>query len=286
MIIRYDTTTLPGSFSLSHAPALDVARLPFEVHACGHYLAPSAYFTDRTGMDSHLLLYGMEGTGLLELEGKTSLLHPGEAVVFDCMKHQVYRPDTPTWVFRWVHFRGMAAAEYVRRIHGAQPYPVPVSHRASLDGTFQDLFTLFQTKPDLFELEASLLITAMLTELARSGNLSRQEARNPIHREDVERAVQYIEAHWREKIGAGDILSPAHISPWYFSRLFREQTGFSPYEYLVQKRLSMAVQDLLQSNGTVADIATRNGFGDATQFIRRFRRHFGSTPALFRRHVT
>lgn len=285
MFLRYDQTLLPESFSLSCTPRLDAAALPFQVHACGHFHVPEIYFTEREGMDSHLLLLGLEGTGKLEYGGHTHLIPPFHAVVFDCMKPQAYRSAFGTWTFRWVHFRGTAVREYVRRIHGNAFTPVSLASVNKTNGLLDSLFTLIQQQEKHLDTEAALLMTSLLTELIRAGSDLVNPAAFPAHRLEVESAIRFMEAHWREKISAEDILSPAHLSPWHFSRLFREQTGMSPYEYLIHIRMSKAVTDLLQTDDTVEQIAIRNGFGDATQFIRRFRRHYCTTPAVFRKHV-
>ena len=286
MKLRFSTDLFPGSFSHGNTPGLDAVRLPFQIPSCGYYRASRAFFTDREGMESHLLLHTLDGTGRLEYEGRTHLLTPGEAIAFDCAKHQLYRTEGEFWTFQWVHFQGTGATEYVHRLHRNHPDPVPVRDSVLFNSLFAQLFKQIQEKPVQNDLESSLLLTRMLTELILSGDQSLASTRNPVHSQDVARAIACIESRYRERITAEDILSPAHISPWYFSRLFKEQTGRSPYEYLIQHRLNMAVKDLMQTGRPVSEIAWRNGFGDSTQFIRRFRQYYGTTPATFRRNVT
>ncbi len=284
MKLRFDLTLGTGSFSLAAPPDADRERLPFLMTSCGHYQAGSSYFTEREGLESHLLLYTLAGCGLLDTAGRSLRLGPAEAVFFDCQPHQFYRPGPEGWTFRWIHVTGAACAAYARRIHPQHPDALPVRDPAAFGLMFDDLFSMLRRHGINADVETNLSITRLLTELVLSRSHLRRTGAGA-HREDVAQAVAFIERHWHEKIGAGDILSPAHISPFHFTRLFKEQTGRSPYEYLIQHRLNMAVRDLLQSDETVAKIAANNGFGDATQFIRRFRRHYGTTPATFRRHV-
>ena len=284
MKLRFDLTLGKDSFSLAVPPGADCERLPLLMTSCGHYHATTDYFTEREGLDSHLLLYTLDGCGLLDTAGQTMRLHPAQAVFFDCRPHQFYRPGPEGWTFRWLHATGTGCTAFAKRIHPQHPDALPVRDPAAFSRLFDDLFSVLRKPSVDLDVEANLAVTRMLTELA----LSRSPMRNAgegRHRGDVAQAVAFIERHWREKIDAGDILSPAHISPFHFTRLFKEQTGRSPYEYLIQHRLNMAVRDLLQTDGTIAEIAVNNGFGDATQFIRRFRRHYGTTPATFRRHV-
>lgn len=284
MKMRYDLTLDKDSFSLAVPPDADRERLPLFMPSGGQYHTTPAYFTEREGLDSYLLLYTLAGCGLVDTAGQALRLRPAEAVFFDCQPHQFYRPGPEGWTFRWMHVSGSSCAAFAKRIHPQHPDALPVRDPAAFGRMFDDLFALLRTPSVDLDVEANLASTRLLTELVLSRSHMRRSGA-VAHREDVAQAVAFIERHWQEKIDAGDILSPAHISPFHFTRLFKEQTGRSPYEYLIQHRLNMAVRDLLQTDDTIAEIAVRNGFGDATQFIRRFRRHYGTTPATFRRHV-
>ena len=72
-----------------------------------------------------------------------------------------------------------------------------------------------------------------------------------------------------------------------FYRHFKNATGQTPVEYLINLRLNMAVE-LLQTapEAGVSDIAMRSGFNDSSYFARLFRRKFGISPRQFRnRHL-
>ncbi len=286
MKLQYRYDLKESSFSFGSIPTPERDMLPFQVHACGHFQTGNLYYTDREGLDTYLLLYTKQGAGILRYQGATHLLEPHMAVVIHCRNHQYYHTSDLAWDFHWVHFTGHSVPEYLRRMDGHGAVPFQIQDRTQFDHLFQSLFETMRQQSKDADMDCACLMNGLLTEMVRSGRSSILEPLNLSHQNDVDLAIKYIEAHYAQKISAGDILSPAHLSPWYFTRLFREYTGRSPYEYLIQHRLNMALQDLLQTNLKITTIADNNGFGDATQFIRRFRRHYGVTPEQFRRNIT
>jgi AraC-like DNA-binding protein len=74
----------------------------------------------------------------------------------------------------------------------------------------------------------------------------------------------------------------AGLSPFHFSRLFRNSTGRSPYSYYDELRFQRARELLSATDLTVADIGRRLGFSHPSQFTRAFRRQAGCSPSAYR----
>lgn len=99
----------------------------------------------------------------------------------------------------------------------------------------------------------------------------------PIHR-----AIEFIEAHLRAEITVADMATAAGYSLYHFIRTFNQVTFFTPYEYLMRRRLSEAARDLLSRDRRVIDIAIDYRFSNHETFTRAFKRMFNLLPSQWR----
>jgi AraC-like DNA-binding protein len=74
----------------------------------------------------------------------------------------------------------------------------------------------------------------------------------------------------------------AGLTPVYFGRAFKRETGLKPMEWLNQRRLQLARQQLANTRQSVAEIADACGFACPFYFSRVFKKHFGQSPSEFR----
>ena len=74
-----------------------------------------------------------------------------------------------------------------------------------------------------------------------------------------------------------------NMSPYYFSRKFKEYTGINFYDCLIQCRLLHAREELLSATGNITDIAYNNGFPNVKSFIVQFREKYHVTPKQYQK---
>jgi AraC-like DNA-binding protein len=91
-------------------------------------------------------------------------------------------------------------------------------------------------------------------------------------------ALEVLETRYAEPLGVDDLAQAAGISRFHFSRLFRQECGMSPYQYLQRIRLARA-RELLAAGHAVTETAFSVGFGDLGRFARAFREQFGVAPS-------
>ena len=91
----------------------------------------------------------------------------------------------------------------------------------------------------------------------------------------------YIEAHYRDTTGLGQVAEHCNVDPAYICRLFKRYDHQSPWQYTIQLKMRDAAQ-LLQVPGTlIKNVARELRFGDEFQFSKTFRRVFGVSPRQF-----
>lgn len=92
----------------------------------------------------------------------------------------------------------------------------------------------------------------------------------------------YINEHFADNITVEELAERAMISPYYFIRIFKNETGFTPHEYIVSVRINTAKYLLKNTRLTIKNIGFQTGFSCENVFCSAFKKHVGITPAAFR----
>ncbi|NQX47946.1 AraC family transcriptional regulator [Paenibacillus tritici] len=97
-------------------------------------------------------------------------------------------------------------------------------------------------------------------------------------------ALSYINDHLNQPLELSSLAGRAAISPAHFSRVFKQRLGMNVTDYIATKRIFAAKDSLLQSSGTIEQIAMACGFESMPHFYRTFKKITTVTPAAYRRN--
>jgi AraC family transcriptional regulator len=98
----------------------------------------------------------------------------------------------------------------------------------------------------------------------------------------LQQVMDYIQTYLDHDLSLKELAAIAQISPHYFSQLFKQSTGISPHQYVIQCRIQRAQVLLKESKLSLAEIAKIVGFVDQSHFHRHFKRLIRVTPKVFR----
>lgn len=101
--------------------------------------------------------------------------------------------------------------------------------------------------------------------------------------QNLQRAINYMEEHILEPITYEDVAKHIYVSGYHFHRTFSLVTGITANEYIRNRRLSMAGQEISLSNAKVIDIALKYGYNSPESFTKAFTRFHGISPNVARR---
>ena len=97
------------------------------------------------------------------------------------------------------------------------------------------------------------------------------------------KVLAHIDSHIAGSIRVADLCALIQRSEAHFSRAFKRTFGASPHAFVIQRRLELAAQYMLQTEAPLSDIALRCGFTDQAHLCNHFRQATGETPAAWRR---
>ncbi|WP_334332919.1 AraC family transcriptional regulator [Companilactobacillus sp. HBUAS59544] len=99
----------------------------------------------------------------------------------------------------------------------------------------------------------------------------------------LSKIISYVETHSQEALTLNQLASQAHLSPGYFSRVFKKQMGQSVMEYVNLVRLKNAFELLTNTKYNLQVISDRVGFPNVKSFRKIFKKIYGETPKQYRK---
>ncbi|MCR8634186.1 helix-turn-helix transcriptional regulator [Paenibacillus radicis (ex Xue et al. 2023)] len=98
----------------------------------------------------------------------------------------------------------------------------------------------------------------------------------------IPRSIEYMNMHYTENINVQDVAAYISVHRAYFSKIFSQQIGMTPIQYLQKLRMERALQLLQQTRHTVTEIAIMLGYPDLYSFTRAFSKHYAASPSKLR----
>lgn len=271
---------LPESSAYFHTASVTAKQLYFYLYCTGHYFCSDQYAVRRQAYDSFLILYVVRGSGYCYLDGQRCELREGSLVLIDCYQPHRYGSDTG-WEIRWIHFDGVMARAYYDAIVQSKQQIIAPRSTYSVTRALERIYNMFDVEKRTVEALISKYIVAVLTEfmLGEGQGDGRSE-----HTLRVEEVLGYINENLDQPLTLEMLAHRASLSPFYFSRLFKKEIGYTLREYLIRTRINAAKFYLRTTPLSLKEIAYRCGYGSDSTFCTTFKRETGQTPLEYRSH--
>ncbi len=260
------------------SPSLKAKKLYYNPLCAGHFYCDSNYHLKRDSYDSILLAHVIDGALTFKNEaGELVTAKKNDTVIIDCYApHEYFAEDKLE--FMWVHIDGANCREMCREIISSDG----CLSKSARCGYIKELMSRILDgvkSAAVTEQELSLTVYKLLLEL-----LNPMAAKNKaLHEDNIHRVKEYVTEHLGESITVEALSEVANMSVTNFSRVFRQHTGFSPYDYVLSSRLNKAKEYLLKTDMSVTRIAYETGFNSEANFIYCFTKSEGISPGKFRK---
>lgn len=100
----------------------------------------------------------------------------------------------------------------------------------------------------------------------------------------VKKIITYLNENYAQKISLDQIAHNMYLSPVYISKIFKDETGETPINYLIKIRLEKARQILEEeSDSSIKSIANQVGYEDVYHFSKLFKKYYGVSPLFYKK---
>lgn len=269
---------LPESEYYIYIASIEAKETLFYPTFVGHFFYEKDYRLSRLMYDNFLLVLVEEGSMQLELDGKYVKATKGQVILLDCFTYHAYF-TTEACEAKWVYFNGSSAKKYYDMIIRRNGNVIRPKNVNQISDILDEMCKTLREKHCLSEAKISEKIVQMLTELICSHQLNekQQELCNKMNE-----VVSYILSHYKEDIMLEDMAERANLSPYYFTRVFKTVTGYTPHEYLLITRMNAAKFLLHDTKASVKETCFSVGFTNESNFCTSFKKIIGVTPSEYK----
>lgn len=253
----------------------------FYIQEIGYFQTLYSYFTERSNLNSFLLIYTKSGNGKLRYQGKDYVLSKGQLFFIDCMNHHYYETDSNNlWEINWVHFSGSTSKGHYDYFASLSSPVVSLEQNSQIPFLLEEMLRLHQSKDLNKEILSSQYLHTIMTELLL--HLHTQQDLHTVP-DSIREIQSFIEHHFSEDITLDLIAHSVSMSKFHMSKLFKKHTGYSPIDYLISLRISYAKELLHFTDKSINEIAENIGIENVSHFINLFKSREDMTPLAYRK---
>lgn len=238
---------------------------------------------------SHYLFhFVISGAGILQAIDsngveRTHYIKSGEGflIVPDQITTYTADADSP-WEYTWIEFDGMHAKEAMLITGLTMDQPIYRSNDRNLSSKLKEtmLYIVHHGSESTFHLMSYLYM--FLDCLMRSSSTKTTPAVKSMSYYYLEWAINYIVQNYRSDISITDLAESCKIHRNYLGKIFRENLGVSPQEFLINFRMKKAVQLLITTTLSIKDIGNAVGYPNQLHFSKAFKNIYGISPREYR----
>lgn len=275
-------TTEAGVLSTSelffHTASETAKKTYFYLRCIGNFVCDENYAVDRQSYASYLILYVRRGKGYVYVDGKRTELMEGHFAIINCYQPHQYGTESG-WEILWIHFTGVLAHAYFEVITQSKNAIILPPEPYAISRNLAKIYEMYQSGKGANEPLISKYITALLTEFVTyTGN----DKKHSCHAAAIEEILTFITENITNSLSVEELAKKASLSPYYFIRVFKRETGYTPYEYLLIARVNAAKFYLKTTSLAMKEVAYRCGFSSESNFCTTFKRITQKTPLGYR----
>ena len=241
----------------------------------GHEKSDPLKFAENRVWRTRLILhFCVKGKGYYNGE----LITPGPAFVsWPLIPHSIAADPNDPFEFYWLMIRGEEVVPFAKKM-GLDPLNLifPCDYIGEIVPLLEHYIHLDHKKIDLLDYSTALMKMAFSFQKKSVADDSNGQSSGKHYNNYVELGKHFLHDN-NFSLSVSELSNMLGISPKHFNRVFKEAVGISPKQYIMERRLELALT-LLRNGMLPTEVATIVGYQDYTLFYRAFTKQYGIAP--------
>ena len=237
-------------------------------HYLFHYIISGRGYLEHTGDDGVTRRHELQAN-------QGFLIAPGQVNTYCALR------DDP-WKYVWLEFDGLRAAEYLDTAGLGANRPIYRPKTLSMGESVRDSMLYITAHSDASALHLIGHLFLFMDTLVQSSSAKRELRGNRLQDFYIQEAVTYMEQNYQRELSVEEIADVCKLNRSYFSKLFKENMGCPPQEFLIRLRLAKATEFMKTSGASIGDISVLCGYPNQLHFSRAFKKRYGMSPREWR----
>lgn len=275
-----ERNNLQQSETYFFSPSQNAKRLYYYSICAGYIFSNEGFHVVRDKYDSILIIHIISGDFTYVKNGEHIKAYKGDTVILNCYNpHEYYASNNLQAV--WCHVDGSSSLQLYEEIEKNNGNRIQSVDSSYIENQIFKIFEALKNPISSSEINISIDIYNLFMNLLNPQQILTNEPER--YTQSIDELKSYIVNHLNEKLSVKFLADKMHMSLSHFSRIFKQYTGYSPYEYILSSRLNKAKMLLQKTNMSIMDIAIETGFNSESSFIVCFTDNIGMTPGKFRK---
>ena len=251
----------------------------------GAEICAKNYSFGPTVRDNYVLHFIVDGKGKFIIDGITAQLKTGDMFILPKGKVAFYQADGEhPWTYLWVGFSGSKAENILSKTQLLDHY---FCHSTLESKVLDQIVKLTQFRDqkldDVTELQLTAELYKLLAFLMKEFPSKAMSDSSILIQNYIKQAKKIIHTQYGNPLKISDIAKKLNLNRSYLYKIFKEETGYSLKDYLIQIRMEKSADLLTSTTFHISEIANAVGFPDALAFSKAFKKHFGQSPSHYRK---